>query len=559
MELIHIKNLSFAYNQESALALRDISLSIESGEFVLFCGQSGCGKTTLLRLLKPALSPAGDLSGSIFYDGQTLSSLDERRAASEIGFVMQHPESQVVTDKVWHELAFGLENLGVPTEEIRRRVGEMASFFGIQTWFRDKTAELSGGQKQLLNLAAIMVMNPKLLILDEPTSQLDPIGAADFIATLQKINKELGTTILLAEHRLEGLFPIADKVVIMDNGRIAVSAEPREAGEKLRVLGSEHPMLAGLPSAVRIFHATGAKGKCPLTVRQGRDYLSEHFDNKIQRITVHESELTSPIALEVEEGWYRYEQDSHDVLRGLSMRVHQGETFSILGGNGTGKTTALKILAGQNRLYRGKLKIFGKAIKDYKPVDLYRHNIALLPQNPQSSFVKFTVAEELEEVCATMDYDLPTCNVLTEEITSRLSIRHLLERHPYDLSGGEQQKVALAKILLLRPRILLLDEPTKGIDAYSKEVLRRILNELKTAGVTIVMVSHDVEFAALTSDRCAMFFDGQLVSVGTPNSFFSTNTFYTTAASRISRHRYDNAVSCEDVVWLCKENGAPKK
>lgn len=555
MEFLHIENLSFTYNEEPAPALKDISLSVKSGEFVLFCGQSGCGKTTLLRLLKQSIAPAGQLSGSIFYDEKPISMLDEKRASSEIGFVMQHPESQIVTDKVWHELAFGLENIGVPTEEIRRRVGEMATFFGIQTWFRSKTDELSGGQKQLLNLAAIMVMNPKLLILDEPTSQLDPIAAADFIATLQKINKELGVTILLAEHRLEGLFPIADKVVIMDKGQVAVSASPQKAGQVLRNLSPSHPMLSGLPSAVRIFHALDMPGDCPLTVREGRDFLSANFDNHIRKIDVSEIELSSPIALEIKEGWFRYEQETEDVLRGFFMRVHQGETFSILGGNGTGKTTALKILSGQKNLYRGSLKIFGKPIKEYKGTDLYRHNIALLAQNPQNAFVKFTLREELQEICDSMDYGQASSRTLTQEIAQRLSIDHLMDRHPYDLSGGEQQKSALAKVLLLQPKILLLDEPTKGIDAYSKEVLRRILNELKTKGVTIIMVSHDVEFAAATSDRCAMFFDGQLVSVSTPNSFFSTNTFYTTASSRISRHRYDNAVSCEDVVRLCKENG----
>lgn len=555
MEFLHIENISFTYNEEPSFALKDISLSVKSGEFVLFCGQSGCGKTTLLRLLKQSIAPAGELSGKIFYESESISDLDAKRAASEIGFVMQHPESQIVTDKVWHELAFGLENLGVPTEEIRRRVGEMATFFGIQTWFRHKTDELSGGQKQLLNLASIMVMNPKLLILDEPTSQLDPIAAADFIATLQKINKELGTTILLAEHRLEGLFPIADKIVVMDKGEIAVSASPKQAGKELRDLSSQHPMLAGLPSAVRIFHALNTPGDCPLTVREGRDFLSENFDNRIRKIEVYERELNSPIALEIKEGWFRYEQDTEDVLRGIFMRVHQGETFSILGGNGTGKTTALKILSGQKNLYRGSLKVFGKPIQDYKTRDLYRNNIALLAQNPQNAFVKFTLFEELQEICDSMEYDSETSRVLIQEISLRLSINHLMHRHPYDLSGGEQQKSALAKILLLKPKILLLDEPTKGIDAYAKEVLRSILNELKIKGVTIIMVSHDVEFAAATSDRCAMFFDGQLVSVSTPNSFFSTNTFYTTASSRISRHRYDNAVSCEDVIRLCKENG----
>jgi energy-coupling factor transport system ATP-binding protein len=552
MEYLQIKNLSFTYSGEGVRALEDVSLAISEGSFTLFCGQSGCGKTTLLRLLKPELAPAGECAGEIFYDGMDLRTLDPRKTAAEVGFVLQQPERQVVTDKVWHELAFGLENLGIPGEEIRRRVGEMASFFGIQTWFRRSTAELSGGQKQLLNLAAVMVMNPRLLILDEPTSQLDPIGAADFIAALQKINRELGTTILLAEHRLEGLFPIVDKVVVMDRGRIAVDRAPAEAGEALRMLHPDHPMLAGLPSAVKIYHALGARGVCPLTVREGRSFLSERYGNTVRRITVHEQELTTPIALEVRDGWFRYEREGPDVLRGLSMRVHRGETFSILGGNGTGKTTALTVLAGLNRLYRGsvtipKEEIGGRTAKGT--------GVALLPQNPQNAFVKFTVKEELEEICKLMAYDPPTAAALTREIVTRLQISHLNDRHPYDLSGGEQQKAALAKVLLLRPRILLLDEPTKGIDAYSKEILRRILNELKTEGITVIMVSHDVEFAAMTSDRCAMFFDGQLVSVGTPNSFFSTNTFYTTAASRISRHRYDNAVSWEDVVRLCMENG----
>lgn len=559
MEFLHIENVSFTYNEEASLALKEISLSVKSGEFVLFCGQSGCGKTTLLRLLKASIAPAGAFSGKIFYDGEPIFDLDDVRSSSEIGFVMQHPESQIVTDKVWHELAFGLENLGVPTEEIRRRVGEMATFFGIQTWFRHSTDELSGGQKQLLNLASIMVMNPKLLILDEPTSQLDPIAAADFIATLQKINKELGTTILLAEHRLEGLFPIADKVVVMDRGEIIVSASPRQAGKELRRLSPKHPMLAGLPSAVRIFHALSVPGECPLTVREGRDFLSDNFDNQVRKIEVYERELNTPIALEIKEGWFRYEQDTDDVLRGLFMRVHQGETFSILGGNGTGKTTALKVFSGQKHLYRGSLKIFGKSIRDYNKTELYRHNVALLAQNPQNAFVKFTVSEELQEICTAMEYDQREAQFSVQEIAERLSIDHLMQRHPYDLSGGEQQKTALAKILLLKPKILLLDEPTKGIDAYAKGVLKEILNELKVQGITIIMVSHDVEFAAATSDRCAMFFDGQLVSVSTPNSFFSTNTFYTTASSRMSRHLYDNAVSCEDVVRLCKDNEGLKK
>ncbi len=557
MELLHIENLEFSYPEEKAKALKGVDLAIQEGEFVVICGQSGCGKTTLLRLLKREIAPSGEQSGVVLYHGQTISSLDDKTAACEIGYVMQNPESQIVMDKVWHELAFGLENMGVSTPEIRRRVGEMASFFGIQTWFRKQTTDLSGGQKQLLNLASIMVMNPKLLILDEPTSQLDPIGASEFIATLQKLNKELGLTILLVEHRLEDVFPIADKVVVMEDGKALLCDTPANVGRKLKCVSSEHQMLMGLPSAVRIYNQLDVGGECPLTVKEGRDFLSQNFKREKRCLPRKKksAEKTGTPIVRLKEAWFRYERDLPDVLRGVDLEVYSGETFCILGGNGTGKTTTLKVISGQERAYRGKIEIQGKNIKEYKGIELYRHTIAFLPQNPQSAFVKSTVGEDLKEVCKAMDYKKEEGEQLLNTITEKLEISHLLEKHPYDLSGGEQQKAALAKMLLLKPKILLLDEPTKGIDAYSKQILRSILSDLKKEGITVIIVTHDVEFAALCADRCAMFFDGEVVSVDEPNPFFSSNTFYTTAASRISRHLFENTVTCEEVVALCLENG----
>ncbi|MFV0516670.1 MAG: ABC transporter ATP-binding protein [Aminipila sp.] len=552
MELLRIKDLEFSYPGEDKKALKNINLNINSGEFMVVCGQSGCGKTTLLRLLKRELAPAGEKRGEIFYEGTQVEELEDKKAASEIGFVMQNPENQIVTDKVWHELAFGLENMGIATQEIRRRVGEMASFFGIQTWFRNKTTDLSGGQKQLLNLASIMVMHPKLLILDEPTSQLDPIGASDFIATLQKINKELGTTIILVEHRLEDVFPIADKILIMEEGRIIINENPRNAGKGLKSLSAHHQMLMGLPSAVRIYNQLHIEDDCPLTVKEGRDFLSKHFNCKLTKMKIEEDVPKTEVVVRLKEAWFRYERDLPDVLRGVNLEVKKGEIFAILGGNGTGKTTTLKVISGQNKAYRGKIEINGKKIKDYKGIELYRHNLALMPQNPQSAFVKSTVREDLQEVCKAMEYGKDESSIMIESILNRLGILHLIDKHPYDLSGGEQQKSALAKMLLLQPKILLLDEPTKGIDAYSKETLREILLELKQSGITIIMVTHDVEFAATIADRCALFFDGEIVSVDTPNAFFSSNTFYTTAASRISRHMFENTVTCEQVVHMCK-------
>lgn len=560
MEIIKVENLNFTYPEQKIKALENISFSIEQGEFVAICGESGSGKTTLLKLLKRELAPYGDKDGNIYYKDKRLEELDARIAASDIGFVMQNPENQIVTDKVWHELAFGLENLGIPTPVIRRRVGEMANFFGIHQWFRKKTTELSGGQKQLLNLASIMVMQPEVLILDEPTSQLDPIAASDFISTLEKLNRDLGLTIILVEHRLEEVIPISDKVMIMEKGNIILYDKPQYIGQELKEIDENHKMLSALPSAIRIFNGLDTKGQSPLTVREGREFLSNNYENKVVALdrfsTNYKNEEENII--ELKNIWFRYERDLPDVLTGLNFHVKKEEIVSILGGNGSGKTTFLNIISGQNKPYRGKILIRGKKINKYKGKELYKHNIALLPQNPQTVFLKSTVKEDYKEIGKVMGYTKEEINTYTEEIVEMLSIKELLDKHPYDLSGGEQQKVALGKILLLKPKILLLDEPTKGIDAFSKKVLYDILLGLKKQGVTIIMVTHDVEFAAVASDSCGLFFDGEIISTDRPVEFFSNNSFYTTAANRISRHMYNNAITCEDVIEICKLNGVKK-
>ena len=552
MEILRIENLSFRYPGTEKRAVDSIDLSVNDGEFIVVCGESGCGKTTLLRLLKRELAPAGEKSGNIFYRGTRQEELDGRTAAAEIGYVLQNPDNQIVTDKVWHELAFGLENIGVPTEVIRRRVGEMASYFGIQEWFRKKTDELSGGQKQLLNLASVMVMQPKILILDEPTSQLDPIAASDFISTLKKLNRELGLTVILVEHRLEEVFPTADRVVLMDGGRVLLYDSPVNVGKRLGEMQDSHPMLLGLPSAVRILTALHIGGVCALTVREGRDVLERHFATDENAITVGEYTHSDEAAIELKKVWFRYERDLPDVLRGTSLTVYGGEFYCILGGNGTGKTTTLNVISGLNKAYRGKVIINGKPIKEYRGNSLYRNNLAFLPQNPQTVFIKETVREDYSEILETLGISKDERTEMIEAVTARVGISHLIEKHPYDLSGGEQQKCALAKMLLLKPKILLLDEPTKGLDAYSKHTLKNILADLKSDGMTILAVTHDVEFAAENADRCALFFDGEILSADVPEKFFSENNFYTTAANRIARQLCRNAVTCEQVVAFCE-------
>lgn len=556
MDILQIENLTFRYPKTEQNALENIDLQVRKGEFLLLCGQSGCGKTTLLKLLKRELAPAGEKSGRILYDGVLQEALDARRSASEIGFVLQDPDSQIVTDKVWHELSFGLENLGVPTSVIRRRVGEMASYFGIQDWFRKRTDALSGGQKQMLNLASVMVMQPKVLILDEPTGQLDPIAASEFIATLKKLNRELGVTILLAEHRLEEVFPVADRVLLMDKGRALLLDTPRAFGKRLREISPDHPMLSGLPAAVRIFHALGVRDDCPLTVREGRDFLERHFTASKADLSVPQNTDTNGgVAAELRDVWFRYEKNAPDILRGVSLQIFKGELFCLLGGNGVGKTTLLNVLSGLDAPYRGKVFEDGKPLKSYKGNALYRNRLALLPQNPQTVFLKDSVKADFQELLETLDVPKAQRAEEIRKSADELGVAPLLDRHPYDLSGGEQQKCALAKMLLLHPQILLLDEPTKGLDTASKAELRTIFKRLtKSRGMTLVLVTHDVEFAAENADRCALLFDGEIVSCEPPSAFFAENSFYTTAASRMARELYPHAVTCADVVACCIKN-----
>lgn len=546
MAHFQITDLNFSYpTAPDKKSLADICLTVEKGEYVVLCGASGSGKTTLLRHLKPILTPHGKRSGEILFNGTPIGEISARDQAAMIGYVMQNPDDQIVTDKVWHELAFGLESLGCDQKTMRARVAEMACYFGIQDWFHRDVADLSGGQKQLLNLASIMAMQPQVLILDEPTSQLDPIAASDFLNTVRKINIELGTTVLITEHRLEDIFPYADRAVVMENGHIIANDSPRRIGSHL--FAQKNKMFAAMPTPVRVFYGANGSGDCPLTVREGRNWLSEVIDRPQTPKTPDAQapeEIKNP-ALELKELWFRYEKESPDVLRGVSACVPAGSLFAIVGGNGAGKSTTLKSVCGICRPYRGKIRIFGKPIEKYKSTQLFHGCLAMLPQDPKSLFVRKTVREELGEMtkdAAKIQRTAEICEVLP-----------LMDSHPYDLSGGEQQRVALAKVLLTEPKLLLLDEPTKGIDAFFKEKLAEILAQLRKEGMTIVMVSHDVEFCARYADLVSMFFDGQVLTTDTPRRFFGANSFYTTAANRMSRHVLTNAVTAEDIISACEE------
>ncbi len=537
MELASIQNLTFTYPEQESAVLKDISITLRPGDFSVLAGPSGCGKSTLLRQLKTVLAPHGSRQGTITLNGTPIDDIPARDQAAKIGFVMQSPDSQIVTDKVWHELAFGLESLGVSNTEIRGRVAEMASFFGIQTWFHSETNRLSGGQKQLLNLASIMVLQPELLILDEPTSQLDPIAATDFLQTLGRINRELGTTILICEHRLEDVIPMANRLIVMDQGRVIADASPADSSALLRKMN--HPMLLSMPTPMRIWSALGMDCDCPLTVSDGRNALTDFAaSHPVKPVALRPYiQPEGAPCIELREAWFRYEKDSPDVLKGVTLSAYPGELLCILGGNGTGKSTTLGILSGTRKPYRGK-----------RIVD--RAKLSALPQNPQMLLVKSSVRQELLSIAD---------EKAAGEMAALCRLEGLLDRHPYDLSGGEQQRTALAKVLLQNPDILLLDEPTKGLDSDFKELFASILSELTQRGVCIIMVSHDVEFCAKYADRCALFFDGGIVTVDAPQPFFGGKSFYTTAANRMARHLMPEAVTAEDILTACGGQLPPQR
>lgn len=563
MEILRVDGLKFSYPNQLKKALNNINFSIDEGDFVLICGESGCGKSTLLRHLKPELSPHGQVSGDIYYYSQKINDYSSKQIASEIGYVLQNPDSQIVTDKVWHELAFGLENMGLDTQSIRLRVAEMASFFGIQGWFRKNVNDLSGGQKQLLNLASIMAMQPKILILDEPTSQLDPIAAKDFIDTLVRINKELSTTIIMTEHNLEDIYSVCDKVIVMEDGKVICNDTNYKVVDILSG-DKNHKMFKSLPTPSKIYNQLNeyleGANKSPLTVKDCRQWLNDSMDEvTITKLDDTETEINiskkdREIAIELKDVYFQYNKISEPTIRDLSFKVYKGEIYSILGGNGTGKSTTLSLVARQRKPQRGKIFINNIEMKKYNNKSLYENNLALLPQNPQSLFVFETIREDLEEVLILKNKDREYIDKEVKRVSKLLDIEHLLEHHPYDLSGGELQRAGMAKVMLLNPKIILLDEPTKGLDAYCKEEIGKMLMKLRDMGVTIVVVSHDIEFSARYSDRCAMFFDGSIVSEGTPKEFFLGNNFYTTVSNRIARNIFEDTLIYEDVVSLCKKN-----
>ena len=510
MEILTAKNLSFTYAKSNTPALDNVSFSVSDGQFVTVCGPTGGGKSTLLRLIKKELAPKGNMTGELIYRGKPITDLSERQSAEQIGIVVQHPEEQIVTDRVSAELFFGAESLGYTREQAYRKIAETASFFNLTDKFSDKTAELSGGQKQLLALASVLVTSPGLILLDEPTSRLDPVAAADFISMLARINRQLGITVITAEHNTSLLLEYTDTLMFIEDGKITACGTPEDVLSKR----PSESVLSDMPAPVRLFYEKEKTGKCPLTVKEGRRAFSDLTEEKIGKEENHGEK-----SLELKNVYFRYKRDSKDILKGVDLAVKEGEIRFIFGGNGCGKTTLLHCCAGLLRPYSGKTEIFGKKISAYKNGELYTGCVSMLCQDAHAVFTHETVGAEFKGFDIK---DLP------------YDIKPIFDRHPYDVSGGELQMAALCRVLLCKPRLLLLDEPTKGMDAAVKKTFVEILAKLKENGVSVIIASHDTELAARCADTCSMMFDGRIVCSSDTAEFMRGNSFYTTDKCRMT-------------------------
>lgn len=597
--IIQIRDLTFAYAAGDEPVLSDINIDIGSGEFVIIMGSSGSGKTTLLKMLKRNMIPAGRYSGRVYIYGKEADKLTDRENAAGIGYVSQDPDNQIVTDKVWHELAFGLENLGMDNVTIRKKVAEMSEYFGITGWYDREVSKLSGGQKQILNLASVMVMQPGILFLDEPTANLDPLAAIRFLDVVKRINQELGVTVVMVEHNLEHIYADADRIIAIDKGRVAANSSPKKAAADIIAAGSF--LIEGLPVASRLYSGYNKKNgnsvvsynnvnidsnnkdnhilldEIPLTVKEGRrwyvnykkvygkdiikdkdkinnfagkgiindkvikkDVLEEdnitgnknkkrigfikknNLENKSSRKNTDNIENT---VCQLKNVSYSYNKKLPYIIDGVDVSFKEGRITAILGGNGAGKSTMLKLIAGIIKPVRGKI--------------ISNKRIIMLPQDPKAVFTEVSVEEELAEVLMDKgngiynNMPMEDKREIVEQIIEEFGLNDIRKNNPYDISGGQQEKLAIAKVLLLKPEVLLLDEPTNGLDPYFKKTLGKLLKKINADGVTIIIVSHDLEFVDSFCDDVIMLFDRKVAAQDSTHKFLRDNMFYTTNYYRI--------------------------
>lgn len=486
MVLFETENLSFTYPKCDVKALDNINLIINKGDFLLLMGKTGCGKSTFLRLLKKEIAPYGNTDGHIINN------------SCYTGFVSQNPDVAFVSENVRGELAFALENAKMKNDDIAVKIGEVSSFFNLADILDKKICELSGGERAVVSIAAAMIVDVDALILDEPLAQLDPKATAQIISLLKRVNEELGVTVIMASHTCDGVVDFCDRLVIMEKGGILLNDSPD-------VLKNDDRALNYLPVYTSLFD------KRPLTVKEAIPYA-----DTLREISLESAEKTET-AVKIKNVTFAYGKKEKDIFSGLCFAAYKGRIHSVIGANGSGKTTLLKLIAGIKKAYSGKVKVNGR--------------VAYMPQNPQFLFTQDTVAQEIKK-----------------ETAKRFGLSDYMNHHPYDLSGGQMQKLALAILSQQDFDILLLDEPSKALDTFSKKELMDYIKTLKENGKTVIIVSHDLDFAGDISDYVSFLSDSIITITGERRRVFSGLNYYTTQIRRITRPYLGSAVSVEDLV-----------
>ena len=605
MALIEFENFSFAYlnsdgTESQVKSLDNINLEIDYGDFVLLCGPSGCGKTTLLTNLKKELMPAGRRAGEIRFNGTEIQNLDDISSACDIGYLFQNPDSQIVTDTVIQEIAFPLENIGLPTEEIRNRISEIVAFFGINDILHKNVNELSGGQKQLVNLCSLLVLRPEVLLLDEPMSQLDPIASYEFLSIVRRLNEEFSITVIMSEHKADSIFPFIDKAVFLKEGKIEFVDNAHNICSEViddEIFENYLPAVTKIYNSLSVKYPSLIKLNTPLSIREGRRCLGTIRDdlikisngdeesNNLDSANLHHinkkynSQEKSGIIdklpfnrnkdalIQMKGIYFAYEKENL-ILKNVDFDLNKGDFLSLIGGNGVGKSTFLQLLVGILKPIKGKVK-YKKGI-----------NLAYVHQNPMIHFSKDNVREEFMESILESnllnrngigfsgeDYEkllkmssdefiesdilnglkFDSIDYNFKELIEFFDITNLIDKHPYDCSGGEQQKIVIVKALLQNADVLILDEPTKGLDPLSSKALADILNSLRDNGLTILMTSHDLDFVANNCKRCLMLFDKDIQIDDDPKVIFAENNFYTTFVNRMVKDYVPEIVTLEDL------------
>lgn len=553
MPLFKIENLTYFYPETEQAALRNINLEIEEGEFILVAGGSGSGKSSLTRALAGLIPDfyGGRIGGKVFFKGKDIRAMDRKKLAREVGMVFQDPEKQIVQTHVEAEIAFGLENLGLSSEEMLRRVAEVICFMDLAQIRDSFTANLSGGQKQKLSLASVLAMQPHVLILDEPTSQLDPVSAEEILNLAKRLNEEMGFTVIMVEQRLERCFHLADRVLLMARGEIACDGSARDVAREAIKGG-----MFFIPPVARFFAGLNISS-VPITVKEGRKLIRSHLQKNeltgerrsvlcrksvcVGKLTEHKS------AVSIKKLWFAY-PEGREVLKDVSLDIKEGEFVAILGENGAGKSTMLKHITGMLKPDRGRIEVLGKDIgKDgFKGI---RRSAAYLSQNPNDYLFQDTVEDEL--LFTLKNFGLKDLSVVNE-ILEKFQLSKYRKTNPRDLSSGERQRVALASVLVTGPRLIILDEPTRGVDFHLKAELGRFLQRETEGGGTVIVVTHDVEFAAEFAARTVMMFSGRIVSDGEKHDVLGKSVFYAPQLGKMCRGICDGVLTlaeAKDIIY----------